>query len=150
MLLDEPTTGFDPQSRNHIFEGVRRLNAAGTTVIYTSHYMEEVQTLCPRIAILDYGRLIACDTLSALLRMIEGTIVLNVSHSTASVAERLGKLPGVRIDANSNDAIKLHCKDVAATTPLVMNALREIDVEVSRFEAREPSLEQVFLHLTKM
>src|SRR5437016_2433674 len=62
LLLDEPTTGVDPQSRNRIFEEVRRLNAAGLTVIYTSHYMEEVQALCPRIGIIDHGRLVACDT----------------------------------------------------------------------------------------
>src|SRR5439155_3540405 len=66
LLLDEPTVGVDPQSRNHIFEGVKRLNAAGTTVIYTSHYMEEVQALCTRVGIMDRGRLIACDTLSGL------------------------------------------------------------------------------------
>lgn len=63
LLLDEPTTGVDPQSRNHIFERVRALNSEGLTVIYTSHYMEEVQTLCPRIAVLDAGRVLACDTL---------------------------------------------------------------------------------------
>src|SRR6476620_2951261 len=67
LLLDEPTAGVDPQSRNHLFEGVRRLNAAGRTIIYTSHYMEEVQALCHRIGIIDHGRLIACDTLAHLL-----------------------------------------------------------------------------------
>lgn len=149
LLLDEPTTGVDPQSRNHIFERVRQLNAGGTTIVYTSHYMEEVQTLCPRIAILDRGRLIACDTLDALLRKLEGTIVLRLSHSAASVAEQLAKLPGVRLGATTNDSITLHCKDVAATTTQVMNALRTTDVEVTGFEAREPTLEQVFLHLTE-
>ena len=68
LLLDEPTTGVDPQSRNHIFEEIRRLNSEGVTVVYTSHYMEEVQALCNRIGIMDHGRLIACDTLPALLR----------------------------------------------------------------------------------
>src|SRR5262249_3075033 len=59
LLLDEPTTGVDPQSRNHIFEEVRRLNASGVTIVYPSHYMEEVQALCPRIGIIDHGKLIA-------------------------------------------------------------------------------------------
>ncbi len=67
LYLDEPTTGVDPQSRHHLFQEVRSLNAAGTTVIYTSHYMEEVQTLCPRIAILDHGKVIACDLRQNLL-----------------------------------------------------------------------------------
>jgi ABC-2 type transport system ATP-binding protein len=149
LLLDEPTAGVDPQSRNHIFERVRQLNTSGTTVIYTSHYMEEVQALCPRIAILDHGRLIACDTLVALLRKLEGTIVLKVAPSAAGVAERLGKLPEVRIGATTTDTVTLYCKDVAAATPQVMNALRETAVEVIGFEAREPTLEQVFLRLTE-
>src|SRR5260370_6547717 len=67
LLLDEPTACLDPQSRNHIFEEVKRLNAAGLTVVYTSHYMEEVQALCSRVGIIDRGRLIACDALTQLL-----------------------------------------------------------------------------------
>jgi ABC-2 type transport system ATP-binding protein len=70
LLLDEPTVGVDPQSRAHIFEEVRRLNAAGATVVYTSHYMEEVQALCSRVGILDHGRLIACDPVEDLLRSL--------------------------------------------------------------------------------
>ena len=83
LYLDEPTTGVDPQSRNHIFEEVRALNAAGVTVIYTSHYMEEVQALCPRIAILDHGRVIACDTRENLLRMLDGTLTVRVARRPA-------------------------------------------------------------------
>jgi ABC-2 type transport system ATP-binding protein len=71
IFLDEPTVGVDPQSRVHIFAEVRRLNAAGTTVVYTSHYMEEVQALCTRVGVLDYGRLIACDTVPNLLRSVQ-------------------------------------------------------------------------------
>src|SRR5207237_524592 len=82
LLLDEPTTGVDPQSRNHLFEGVRRLNAAGMTIIYTSHYMEEVQALCPRIGIMDHGKLIACDTLAGLLHRLDGLIRFRVPAVT--------------------------------------------------------------------
>jgi ABC-2 type transport system ATP-binding protein len=67
LLLDEPTVGVDPQSRNHIFEGVRELNRQGLTILYTSHYMEEVQALCDRVGIMDRGRLIACDTVPNLI-----------------------------------------------------------------------------------
>jgi len=149
LLLDEPTTGVDPQSRNHIFERVRQLNASGTTVVYTSHYMEEVQTLCPRIGILDRGKLIACDTLASLLRMIEGTIVLQVASPTASIAERLATLPGVRVHAANGRTLTVRCSDVSATIPLLLNVLRELDVAIAGFEARDPTLEQVFLHLTE-
>src|SRR6185436_1978517 len=79
LLLDEPTTGVDPQSRNHIFEEVRRLNAQGITIVYTSHYMEEVQALCPRIGIIDHGKLIACDTLTNLLRQLPGSLRLRIA-----------------------------------------------------------------------
>src|SRR5437588_5372908 len=74
LLLDEPTTGVDPQSRNRIFEEIRRVNRAGVTVVYTSHYMEEVQALCSRVGILDHGRLIACDKVTDLLRKMSGLI----------------------------------------------------------------------------
>src|SRR3954454_18921669 len=82
LLLDAPTVGVDPQSRNHIFEEVRRLNGAGMTVIYTSHYMEEVQALCDRIGIMDRGRLRACDTLPRLLQELRCLIRFRVSDLT--------------------------------------------------------------------
>ena len=103
LYLDEPTTGVDPQSRNHIFEEVRSLNAAGVTVVYTSHYMEEVQALCPRIAILDHGRVIACDTRENLLRQLEGTLTVRVPRDLAAVAERAGRLPGVKVLSADGD-----------------------------------------------
>src|SRR6478672_5543833 len=92
LLLDEPTTGVDPQSRNHIFEEVRRLNAAGVTVVYTSHYMEEVQALCRRVGIIDHGRLIACDTLPALLQRMEGVVRFRVPAINCALRERLKEL----------------------------------------------------------
>jgi ABC-2 type transport system ATP-binding protein len=67
VVCDEPTTGVDPQSRNHLFETIRRLNEEGRTVVYTTHYMEEVEALCRRVAVIDHGRLVACDTLAGLL-----------------------------------------------------------------------------------
>ena len=78
ILMDEPTVGVDPQSRNHIFEEVRRLNATGVTILYTSHYMEEVQALCPRVGVMDHGRLVACGAASDLLRQLNGLIRIRV------------------------------------------------------------------------
>ncbi|MDY3551504.1 ABC transporter ATP-binding protein [Gemmata sp. JC717] len=96
LILDEPTTGVDPQSRNHIFEQVKALNAAGLTVIYTSHYMEEVQALCNRIAIIDAGRLRASDTLPNLLKRLDATIHMTVAGAAADFAQVLGAIPGVK------------------------------------------------------
>jgi ABC-2 type transport system ATP-binding protein len=76
LMLDEPTVGIDPQSRNHIFETVQKRKAAGMTILYTTHYMEEAEQLCDRIAIVDKGKLIACGTLDELLAMAERKIVV--------------------------------------------------------------------------
>ncbi len=82
LLLDEPTVGVDPQSRAHIFEEVRRLNKSGVTILYTSHYMEEVQALCPRVGIIDHGRLAACGEVPDLLRQLNGLIRIRVPRLT--------------------------------------------------------------------
>ncbi len=119
LLLDEPTTGVDPQSRNHIFERVRELNAAGTTIIYTSHYMEEVQALCPRIGIIDHGRLIACDTRQALLlRLIEGNVRLTFARTAPGAAERFAATAGsLRIVSIEKDIRSPSDADVSSTPP---------------------------------
>lgn len=148
LYLDEPTTGVDPQSRHHLFEEIRTLNAAGTTVIYTSHYMEEVQSLCPRIAVIDHGKVIACDLREKLLRMLDGTLTIRVAGNAAAVAGRIGSLPGAKVTAVEGDSIKLSAGDVNAATLQIVAALREMNVELTGLAAKEPTLEQVFLHLT--
>ena len=148
LYLDEPTTGVDPQSRNHIFEEVRALNAAGVTVIYTSHYMEEVQALCPRIAILDQGRVIAADTRENLLRMLSGTLTVRIHGDASAVAERAGRIPGVKVVSATGEILTLSAADVRALTLHVVNLLREMGVELTGMESSEPTLEKVFLHLT--
>jgi ABC-2 type transport system ATP-binding protein len=148
LLLDEPTTGVDPQSRNRIFEEVRRLNDAGVTIVYTSHYMEEVQTLCRRIGIIDHGRVIACDTLPGLLQQLEGLIELRLRPITPALLEQLGTLAGVQPKQRDGDIVILKCADVKGTLLRVLAALNEQKVELAGLETEEPSLERVFLHLT--
>jgi ABC-2 type transport system ATP-binding protein len=148
LFLDEPTTGVDPQSRHHLFEEVRALNAAGVTVVYTSHYMEEVEALCPRIAILDHGRVIACDTRANLLRMLDGSLTVRVARGLPAVAERVGHLPGVNVLAAEGDSMTLAATDLHDLTVRVVAVLRELGVELTGLEANKPSLERVFLHLT--
>jgi ABC-2 type transport system ATP-binding protein len=148
LLLDEPTTGVDPQSRNHIFEEVRRLNAAGVTVVYTSHYMEEVQALCPRIGIIDHGRLIACDTLPALLRQLEGLIRFRVPELTPELRRRLQELPGVKLIERDGQDPVLQCHDVPGTLLRLLSALKDLHLDLTGLETEEPNLERVFLHLT--
>jgi ABC-2 type transport system ATP-binding protein len=149
LLLDEPTAGVDPQSRNHIFERVRQLNAAGTTIVYTSHYMEEVQTLCPRIAILDHGRLVACDWREKLLRLLDGAIRISIAGNVNDAARKLAESPGLRIVSTVGTTITLATNDIPEAVAKAVNALRELNVELTRIETSEPTLEQVFLHLTE-
>ncbi len=148
LLLDEPTTGVDPQSRNHIFEQVQALNAQGMTIIYTSHYMEEVQTLCKRIAILEQGRVLACDTLPNLLRLLPSRVHFRVSQCSPTLLERLAQLPDVRCEVASDQQLTLTCSDSARTVIAVIAILNELHIELTGLESQEPNLERVFLHLT--
>jgi ABC-2 type transport system ATP-binding protein len=148
LLLDEPTAGVDPQSRNHLFEEIRRVNRAGVTVIYTSHYMEEVQALCARIGIIDHGRLVACDTLAGLLRLIPGVIRLHAGNLSPALRNRIAQLPGVSLQDANHDALELACEDPKTTLFPVVSLLNEFRAEPRGLEMEEPNLERVFLALT--
>jgi linearmycin/streptolysin S transport system ATP-binding protein len=147
LLLDEPTTGVDPQSRNHIFEEVKRLNANGLTVLYTSHYMEEVQTLCPRIGIMDQGRLVACDSLPNLLKLLPGVIHFSVSDLTAALRDRIKEFPGCTLSEH-DDRLELRSRDLQAAVVRLVAAMNETKVGLTSLEIEEPNLEKVFLNLT--
>ncbi|HEY7329411.1 MAG TPA: ABC transporter ATP-binding protein [Gemmataceae bacterium] len=148
LLLDEPTVGVDPQSRNHIFEEVRRLNAEGMTIVYTSHYMEEVQALCSRIGIIDRGKLAACDTLLRLLQTLPGAIRFRVSPMTPGLRERLKELPDALLCEQENRLLELECGDVKLALVELMRLLQHEGAELVHLEIEEPNLERVFLHLT--
>jgi ABC-2 type transport system ATP-binding protein len=148
LLLDEPTTGVDPQSRNRIFEEVRQLNAQGMTIVYTSHYMEEVQALCSRIGILDGGKLIACDTVPRLLRLLEGRIRLRVNAVPPSFRQRVQALANMQLAEPQPNVLELACKEPARTLVELVPLLQEFKVEPLELETQEPNLERVFLHLT--
>lgn len=149
LLLDEPTTGVDPQSRNHIFEEIRRINAAGVTVIYTSHYMEEVQSLCTRIGIIDHGRLLALGTLKELLQHLDGTIHLTLPTQPPELLPRLAELPGTKLHhVEQGRRLTLHCRSIEQTLLPLLRCLRDLDLEPEELRLTEPNLERVFLHLT--
>ncbi len=148
VLLDEPTVGVDPQSRNLIFEEVRRLNAGGLTVVYTSHYMEEVEALCSRIGIIDAGRVLACDTLPSLLRMLSGLVRFRLARAPAGLIPCLEQLPDCRCIRRGEHEVELQCGDVKGTLVRLIGLLNEHGVELAHLETQEPNLERVFLHLT--
>ena len=148
LFLDEPTTGVDPQSRNRIFEEVRRLNRHGMTIVYTSHYMEEVQALCTRIGILDRGKLIACDTLPNLLHQLEGQIRFRMENAPDGLADRLRQMADVTVRCHDGNGFMLSSRDVPKALLHMAKVFDDLGVEPSTIEAHEPNLERVFLHLT--
>ena len=148
LFLDEPTTGVDPQSRNHIFGQVKELNAAGMTVIYTSHYMEEVQTLCKRIAILDGGSFRACDTLPNLLSLLDGRVRFLFPNAELTFVERLKDLPGVKKVNPIEGGVELVAASIPELLPAAMTVAAEVHAHIAAIDVREPTLERVFLHLT--
>jgi ABC-2 type transport system ATP-binding protein len=148
LFLDEPTTGVDPQSRNNIFEQVKHLNAAGVTTIYTSHYMEEIQLLCKRIAVIDHGQVRACDTLPNLLRMLDASIRFTVSNEPPGFAERVGGLPGVKSVKPTDGGYKLVVEDVAPALAKLAGLCAAAGAELTSIVTRDANLERVFLTLT--
>ena len=148
LFLDEPTTGVDPQSRNHIFEQVKSLNAAGMTVIYTSHYLEEVEALCRRIAILDGGTVKACNTLENLLALLNGTIRICVDAAPANFRELLAEIEGVLEVENATGGYELSVKTTGPALARIANLCAEKRLSLTSVTTREPSLERVFLRLT--
>ncbi len=150
LFLDEPTVGVDPQSRNAIFEGVEALNRAGMTVIYTTHYMEEAQRLCHRVAIVDLGKVIALDTPTALIRSLGGGILLVglVEGQAEAVAQEVAHLPAVKAATPADGQLKVEANRVQEALMGVLDATNRLDARVTSLEILEPNLESVFLHLT--
>jgi ABC-2 type transport system ATP-binding protein len=148
LLLDEPTTGVDPQSRNRIFEEVRRLNQAGMTIVYTSHYMEEVQALCPRVGILDGGQLIACDRVASLLRLLPGQIRFRLPTVPELWTDRLTQLADGNWKRLDDTQFEILATDVPQTLLRLAAVLSDWKLQPTEIEANQPNLEKVFLHLT--
>jgi ABC-2 type transport system ATP-binding protein len=138
----------DPQSRNHIFRQVKALNAAGLTVVYTSHYMEEVQELCTRIAILDGGQFRACDTLANLLKMLDGRVRFRLPAIPPGFEERLAKLPGAKAVSPTADGFEVTTDSISELLPAVLALATGSGTTVTAIEPHMPTLERVFLHLT--
>jgi ABC-2 type transport system ATP-binding protein len=149
LIMDEPTVGVDPQSRNRILETVRELNQGGMTVIYTSHYMEEVEFLCSRIGIVDQGRIIAEGTLDELRQIIghRSRIRLRLSDDTAHVVERLRTLKQIDSVEVRGDEIIVVTAEPAGVLPAVTAECVE-HARIQSVAIEEANLEAVFLHLT--
>jgi ABC-2 type transport system ATP-binding protein len=165
--------GIDPQSRNHILETVKELNRGGMTVLYTSHYMEEVEFLCDRVGIMDHGKLIAIGTIEELKKLVgdENVISVRVNELPPGALEALRALPEVAsvssagatepvhdeaaaeaadegVSADTSVTVEVLSKDSGAVLASVVTTLAGRGAKVLAIDVREPNLESVFLYLT--
>jgi ABC-2 type transport system ATP-binding protein len=174
LFLDEPTVGVDPQSRNHIFESVLRLNRErGMSIIYTSHYMEEVELLCNRVAIVDQGKIIALDTVKNLIAMLGGGVIhVGLQQVDDALLAQLSALPAVKratlapqpappppVEGQeavvaevalppSYNIVKIEAEHSQEALINMIRFFNERDIPIVSLEILEPNLENVFLHLT--
>lgn len=148
LILDEPTVGVDPQSRNAIFENLETLKAQGKALIYTTHYMEEAERLCDRILVMDHGRIIANDTLAGLLRHLPASNTLEIEVGESVDLAALGALPGVAGAAQLDGTVQLAVADLSADLPRILAWFGEQGHRVGGIRSARATLEDVFLALT--
>jgi ABC-2 type transport system ATP-binding protein len=150
LLLDEPTVGVDPQSRNAIFDNLEILKRRGKTLLYTTHYMEEAERLCDRLVIMDHGNVIADDTMAGLHKLLPAANVLTIEigEPDGLQLDEVKQLRGVRSAEVEAGMLKVGLDDVSADSPGVLRWLSEQGLKFDRFNTERETLEAVFLNLT--
>jgi ABC-2 type transport system ATP-binding protein len=151
LLLDEPTVGVDPQSRNAIFDNLETLKSRGKTLVYTTHYMEEAERLCDRIVIVDHGHVIADDTLAGLYRRLPATNKLFVDLIDAGALENMSALkavPGVQSVELAGNRLSVWVRDLSDGASAVLSWLSVKGYRIENVSTEKPNLETVFLTLT--
>ena len=145
LVLDEPTAGVDIELRQMLWEYVRELNADGVTVILTTHYLEEAEAMCDRIAIIDQGEVVVCDATSALLSRLDAkTLLLRLDRGLEAVPE----VPGAEARLRAPDLLALTYSRSAVTAPQLIAAVQGLGLDLVDVTTEEPRLEEVFLQLT--
>lgn len=150
IILDEPTVAVDPQSRNNILEGIERLNREGATIIYTSHYMEEVEQICTRIAIMDKGKNLAIGTKDELKKMIKNTetIFIEIADISDNIIGKIKTLPHVYETEYKNNKLTIRCSGGKHNLIRILNVIQENDLVFGRVYSERPTLNDVFLEIT--
>lgn len=150
IFLDEPTVAVDPQSRNKILEGIVELNKKGATIVYTSHYMEEVEQICTRIAIMDTGKNLALGTSSELKKLIKNTETINIEilNLPDNIAEEIKSLPHVYDTKYENNIFKIYYSGGKHNMIRVLDLLKQNDLSFGRVYSELPTLNDVFLEIT--
>ena len=150
LIFDEPTVGVDPQSRNSILEGIRELNRRGATVVYTSHYMEEVEQLCSRIVIMDRGKTLASGTTEELKAMINGgeTISVEIYLLHEGDLARIRRLPHIIRADYAHDHLSIHYDGGQHNLLNLLDHLKSRGIGFNRVFSEQPTLNDVFLEIT--
>ena len=150
LVLDEPTVGVDPQNRNHIFEVIERLNNEGMTMIYTTHYMEEAERFCDKIAIIDVGGIIAQGTLKELRKIsdVKDLITVKLADSDNEIISRITSAnPLFRFDSLS-DTLKVECASISRDISVIINHIQSSGGVIERIYTQGTNLESIYLKLT--
>lgn len=150
IIMDEPTVGIDPQSRNYILNSVRQLNEMGCTVIYTSHYMEEVEEICTRIAIVDHGKVIAKGTKEQLKAIITDTkdIWVDVKSNDNLEESAIKEINGVNTVQVEENVVKINSQAEVSNLNKIIQYFINRNIEIRSLKEQAPNLETVFLTLT--
>jgi ABC-2 type transport system ATP-binding protein len=150
LLLDEPTVGVDPQSRNAIFENLETLKKRGKTLIYTTHYMEEAERLCDRIVIIDHGKVVADDTVPGLHKLLPVTnvIAVELDHTDGFKPEQMLALPEVKSAALEQNTLRIGVHNLSRGAPGILRWLAENGHSYHHVSSEQPNLETIFLTLT--
>lgn len=146
IFLDEPTTGLDPQSRHVLWDIIRQLRDQGKTIVLTTHYMEEAETLCDRIGIIDHGRLVALDTPGALINRLAG--LSSIITSADMPLDTIQLLPAICNVQRNGTHLHLQTNNVAATLRAILDVADQQSVSLNDLHIKQPNLEDVFLNLT--
>ena len=150
IFLDEPTVAVDPQSRNNILDGIKKLKADGATIVYTTHYMEEVELICDRIIILDKGKVIATGTSNELKKFakIEEKVTVEINNLDQKYIDKISKLENVdEVTYNSNILLITYRKGQKNLIE-IMDFLRDENINYNKIYSERPTLNDVFLELT--
>jgi ABC-2 type transport system ATP-binding protein len=149
IFLDEPTTGLDPQSRAHMWDEIRRLRAEGVTVFVTTHYLEEADALCDRLAIMDYGEIVAEGTPDELKREVAGDVVtVGLNGSTPEAAQLLDSESYVNKLETVDGGLRLYVDQGATAIPRILRKIDGAGLNLGTIELHRPSLDDVFLEKT--
>src|SRR2546430_2268189 len=149
LFLDEPTTGLDPQSRARVWDEVRRMHDRGTTIFVTTHYLDEADALCDRVAIIDYGKIVAEGTPEELKRAVAGDVVtLSVAGEQQRAFDLIREQPFVREAKLENGSVHLYVDRGEVAMPAILRLLDGAQMQLMTVELHRPSLDDVFLRQT--